>query len=129
MVVSCHILFSALFYDCPTIHMFYEMLCLFLARQPPVGQGLIILEVSRSLSMTHHSRLDSSGRVIGSSQRPLPDKTQHSQQTDIHAPRWDSYPQSQQLGPQTYVFDRAATGTGCMRCFFSLSLSWRNSPQ
>ena len=29
---------------------------------------------------------DSSGRVISSSQRPLPDNTQHSQQTDIHAP-------------------------------------------
>ena len=35
---------------------------------------------------THHRRLDSSGRVISPSQRPLPDKTQHSQQTDIHAP-------------------------------------------
>ena len=28
---------------------------------------------------------DSSGRVISSSQRPLPDNTQHSQQTNIHA--------------------------------------------
>ena len=26
------------------------------------------------------------GRVISSSQRPLPDNTQHSQQTNIHAP-------------------------------------------
>jgi hypothetical protein len=32
------------------------------------------------------SRYDSSGRVISSSQRPLPGNTQHSQQTDIHAP-------------------------------------------
>ena len=51
---------------------------------PPVGQGLIH-EVSRS-GTTHHSRQDSSGRVISSSQRPLLDNTQHSQQTDIHAP-------------------------------------------
>jgi len=29
---------------------------LFLARQPPVGQGLLIHEVSRSHSTTHHSR-------------------------------------------------------------------------
>jgi len=29
---------------------------------------------------------DSSGRVISPSQRPLPDNTQHSQQTDIQAP-------------------------------------------
>ena len=55
--------------------------CLFLARQPPVGQGH---EVSRSHTTTHHSRYDSSGRVISSSQRPLPDNTQHSEQTNIH---------------------------------------------
>jgi len=51
-----------------------------------VGQGLLIHEISRSHSTTHHSRLESSGRVISSSQRPLPDNTQHSQQTDIRAP-------------------------------------------
>ena len=56
------------------------------ALRPNAGQGLLILEVSRSHTMTHHSRLDSSGHVISSSQRPLPDNTQHSQQTDIHAP-------------------------------------------
>ena len=44
------------------------------------------LRFSRSHSMTHHSRQDSSGRVISSSQRPLPDNTQHSQQTNIRAP-------------------------------------------
>jgi hypothetical protein len=42
--------------------------------------------VSRSHTTTHHSRYDSSGRVISSSQRPLPDNTQHLQQTDIYAP-------------------------------------------
>ena len=35
---------------------------------------------------THHSQQDSSVRVIISSQRPLPDNTQHSQQTHIHSP-------------------------------------------
>ena len=35
---------------------------------------------------TQHSRWDSSGRVIGSSQRPLPDNRKHTQQTNIHAP-------------------------------------------
>jgi len=30
--------------------------CLFLVRQPPVGQGLLIHEVSRSPTKTHHSR-------------------------------------------------------------------------
>jgi len=48
--------------------------------------------------MTHHSQLDSSGRGISSSQRPLPDNTQHSQQTDFHAPG----------GIQTYNLSRQA---------------------
>jgi len=54
---------------------------------PLVGLGLLIHEVcfSRSHTTMHHSQ-DSSGRVISSLQRPLPDNTQHSQQTDIHAP-------------------------------------------
>jgi hypothetical protein len=30
--------------------------CLFLVQQPPVGQGLLIHEVSRSHATTHHSR-------------------------------------------------------------------------
>jgi len=34
---------------------------LFLAQQPQVGQGLLIHEVSRSHTTTHHSREDSSG--------------------------------------------------------------------
>ena len=40
--------------------------------------GAPILDVSRSHTTTHHSRQDSSGRVISSSQRPLPDNTRHS---------------------------------------------------
>ena len=53
--------------------------------RPNEGYGLHILEVSRSHTTTHHSRKDSSGPVISSLQRPLPDNTQHSQQTNIHA--------------------------------------------
>jgi hypothetical protein len=58
---------------------------------PPVAlrsntaHDLLILEVSRSHTTTHHSRQDSSGRVISPSQRPVPNNTQHSTQTDIHA--------------------------------------------
>ena len=55
------------------------------ALRPNASQDLLIHEVSRSHT-THHSRYDSSGRVIRSSQRPLPDNTRHSQQTNIHAP-------------------------------------------
>ena len=36
-------------------------------------------------TQTHHIRQDSSGRVISSLQGPLPDNTQHSQETDIHS--------------------------------------------
>jgi len=35
---------------------------------------------------TVYSWYDSSGRLIGPEHRPVPDNTQHSQETDIHAP-------------------------------------------
>ena len=60
----------------------------FWRKSPPVDHGPLIHEVFRSDTTTHYSRWDSSGRVISSSQRPLPDNTQHAQQTDIHAPGW-----------------------------------------
>jgi len=50
-----------------------------LAQLTPAGHGLLNHEVSRSHTVTHQSRQDSSWRVISSSQRPLPDNTQHSQ--------------------------------------------------
>jgi len=49
------------------------------------GQCLLIVEAPRSSSDTHNLQ-DSSGRAIDLTQRPLPDNTQHSQKTDIHAP-------------------------------------------
>jgi len=57
-----------------------------LAQQPPVAQSLLIHNVSRSHTTTHHSRQDSSGRVIISSQRPLPDNTTltTNKQTNTH---------------------------------------------
>ena len=54
-----------------------------MAQQPLVGQGVLIDQDSWSHSDTPHS--DFSGRVTIPTQRPLPDNTQHSQQTDIHA--------------------------------------------
>jgi hypothetical protein len=56
------------------------------ALRPNAGHGLLVHEVSRSHTTTYHSRYDSSGRVISSSQRSLPDNTQHSNQTHIYAP-------------------------------------------
>ena len=55
---------------------------------PPVGQDLLIHEIVRSHTTTQHIRWDFSGRGISSSQRPLPDNTQHTQQTNVHSSRW-----------------------------------------
>ena len=46
-----------------------------LAQQPPGGHGLLIHDVSRSHTTTHHSPMNSSGRVTSLSQRPLLDNT------------------------------------------------------
>jgi len=50
------------------------------ALQPKASHGLLILEVSRSHTATHHSRYDFSGRLISPSQRSLSDNTQQSTQ-------------------------------------------------
>jgi len=50
--------------------------------------------------------------VISLSQRPLPENTRHSQQTDIHAPVGFEPTISAGKRAQTYFLDRAATGTG-----------------
>jgi hypothetical protein len=50
--------------------------------------------------------------MINPSQRPLPDNTQHSQQTNIHAPVGFDPTISAGERPKTYALDRAATGTG-----------------
>jgi len=64
------------------------------ALRPNAGYDLLILEVSRSHTTTHHSRYDSSGQGISSSQGFLPENTQQLQPKNS---RWDSNPQSQQV--------------------------------
>jgi len=53
---------------------------------PVAGFCLLVFEVSWSHTTTRHSRQDSYGQVINPSQKPLPDDTQHLQQTNNHAP-------------------------------------------
>jgi hypothetical protein len=53
---------------------------------PQPGRGLQSPRF-RGFLITHNDAPQSYGRVINPSQRPLPDNTQHSQQTNIHAPR------------------------------------------
>jgi hypothetical protein len=67
------------------------------AFQPNAGYAFTLIHVvSRSHTTTHHRRYGSSGRVISSLQRPLPENTRHLQEIDIHVPRRYSNPQSQQ---------------------------------
>ena len=95
----------------------YKRYCVFVFwfDSPPVGQGLLIHEVSRSHTTTHHSWYDSSGRVISSSQRPLPDNTQHSQKTNIHS--LVGFEPTTPAGerPQTYALDSEGTGAGIIK--------------
>jgi hypothetical protein len=58
--------------------------CLFLERQPP--EGLLIHKDSRSHTTTYHIQQDSSGRVISSSQRPLPDYTHNTHKRHTSMP-------------------------------------------
>ena len=99
------------------------------ALRPNAGHGLLILEVSRSQKTTHHSRYDSSGRVISSWQRPLPNNTQHSQRTNIHAPVGLELTISAGERPQTYALDRAATGTGNIFWFTKYNYKTKISPR
>jgi hypothetical protein len=50
--------------------------------------------------------------VIGPTQRPLPDNTQHSQETDIHDPGGIRTHNPSNEQPQTHTLDRAATRIG-----------------
>jgi len=81
----------------------------FLAKQPPVDQSLFIHKVSRSHATTHQTRQDSSGRVISPSQRPLPDNTQHSQQTSTLPVGFEPKIAVDER-PHTYAFDRVTLG-------------------
>ena len=83
-----------------------------MARQPPVGHGLLIHEISRSHTTTHHIWYDSSGRVISSSQRPLPDNTRHSQRRDLYLTTHDTHNRHPSIHAPGEILDRAATGIG-----------------
>jgi hypothetical protein len=56
-----------------------------MAQQPLVRHASSLLKF-RDHTQTHRNLLDSSGRVIGPSQVPLPDNTKQPQETDIHVP-------------------------------------------
>jgi hypothetical protein len=76
---------------------------------PAVGQGLLIHERCKSYSATHYSRQDSTGRVISSSQRTLPDNKQHTQQADIHFSVGFESTISADEPPPTHALNRTVT--------------------
>jgi len=59
---------------------------------------------------THHTRYVFSVRVTSSTQRPLPDNTQHLQETDIHVSGGIKPIISAGERLQTYALDSAAAG-------------------
>ena len=73
-------------------------------------QGLLIHEVSRSHTTTHHSGYDSSGQLISPSHRPLPNSTQHSQPISMPPVGFEPTISAGER-PQTYALDRSATTT------------------
>ena len=81
-----------------TIHII-SFVC-FWRDSPPVGQGLLIHEVSRSHTTTHHTWQDSLGRGIGSSQTTLPDNT-HNRQTFMSPVGFE--PTTSAGEPQPYI--------------------------
>ena len=76
-----------------------------------MGLGLLT-ERFPNHAQTNHIRQDSSWRMIGLSQRSLPENTQHLQETDIYAPCGIRTCNPTERGPQTHALDRAATGIG-----------------
>ena len=92
------------------------------ALRPNAGHGLLILEGYRSHTTTHHSRYDTSGRMIGSSKRSLPDNTHNNHNRHTSMPPTGFEPTiSAGERPQTYALDRMATGTGGKHIIHSFS--------
>jgi hypothetical protein len=94
------------------IYSMYEYIIFPVTLRPNAGHGLLILEVSRSHTTTHHSPYHTSGQVIRLSHIPLSDKTlltrdKHPFPSAGFKPK---IPTSE--GSQTHNLDHAATGIG-----------------
>jgi hypothetical protein len=82
-----------------------------MAQQPQWVRATLLSRI-HDHTQTNHTRWDSSGRVISSSQRPLPDNTQHSQETNSTPSVGiePTIPASEQV--LTHLLDHAVTGIG-----------------
>ena len=103
-----------------TAPIFLSLFLAFLIHQSDLFYLLVQLQrVSAASDHTRHTHThththihtytekDSSIRGISPSQRPLPDNTQHSQETDIHAPGGIRIRKPASQRPQTHALDRA----------------------
>jgi hypothetical protein len=89
---------------------------------PISGHGLPLRGFAITLIGHTHKRQDFTGRVINPTQSPLPDNTQHSQQTDIHvSPGFETeIPAGERQ--QTHALYHAATNNDGWKLF--LLHSW-----
>ena len=94
---------------CPTV---LGKVCLFLARQPPVGQGLLIYEVYRSHSIRHSTvgRIPMDEWSARRRDLYLITHNTHNRQTYMLPVEFETTVAASER-PQTYDLDRAATGT------------------
>jgi len=84
----------------------YQLFLFAVALRPNAGHGFLNLEVSRSHTMTHHSRQDSSRRR----DLYLTTHNTHNRQTSMSPVGFKTtIPAGERL--QTYALDRAVTGT------------------
>jgi len=89
---------------------------------PYVGHNLLIHGVSRSHTTTRYSRKNSSILVISSSQRPLPDNTQHSQQTNKRTPGGiRTHSLSRRAAADFRLRPRGGSGTGVVGFYSKIS--------
>jgi len=91
--------------------------CLFVCFWHNSPQWVMASSFTRFLDQTQrrtNSRYDTSGRVISSSQRPLPGNTQHSQQTSMPPVEFEPKISAGER-PQTYALDSVARGIGKLK--------------
>ena len=81
-----------------------------MVQQPNFGRGHLVVELSRSHTVTHSHSINSPGRVISLSQRPVPSviHNTHKIQTFMPPSGFEGVIAANER-PHTHTLDRAAT--------------------
>ena len=77
-----------------------------------------------AITLRHTALGRASGRVIGPLQKPLPDNTQHSQQTDFYVRERFEPAILTNERPQTHALDRSATRICCLNIYMRIIASY-----